>query len=164
MSLSRSLFLCTLRVHRLGVGVGSRGGGGVRRWFTLVSAHLLDLLFQASLSLFEVIVLALERGGRSNQRCDQVFELFDFICEDFDGVEDSVIGCHGCLGVELVLEDGAAFTKVSEGGTGPWVAAAASCFGCCLCVSFHVVVVVVCGGCGGGSGLWVGRHGGVRVW
>ena len=115
LSLNGSLFLCTLRVHRLGVGIGSRGSGGVLRWFTLVSAHPLDLLFQASLSLFEVVVLVLERGGRSDERCDQVLGLFDFICEDFDGVEDSVVGCHGCLGVELVLEDGAAFTKVSEG-------------------------------------------------
>ena len=138
------MFLCALGVHRLGVGIGSRGGGGVLRWFALGSAHSLDLLFKAGLPLLEVIVLVFERGGCSDERCDQVFELFDLVCEDFDGVEDGIIGCDGCLGIELVLEDGAAFTKVSEGRAGTWVTAAASCLGGLVFVSPHVVVVVVC--------------------
>ena len=150
------MFLCALGVHRLGVGIGSRGGGGVLRWFALGSAHSLDLLFKASLSLLEVVVLVFERGGRGDERCDQVFELFDFVCEDLDGVEDGVVGCHGCLGIELVLEDGATFTKVGEGRAGPWVAAAASGLRGFVCVSFHVVVVVCCGGSGGrGRSIWV---------
>ena len=73
LSLSWGLFLCALRVHRLGVGIGSRGGGGVLRWFALGSAHPLDLLFKAGLSLLEVVVLVFDRGGHSDERCDQVF-------------------------------------------------------------------------------------------
>ena len=69
--------------------------------------------------MLKVIVLVLERGGHSDEGCDQVFELFDFICQDFNGVEDGIIGCNGCLGIELVLEDGGTFTKVGESRAGP---------------------------------------------
>ena len=77
--------------------------------------------------MLEVVVLVFERGGRCDERSDQVFELFDFDCQYFDGVKDGIIGCDGCLGIKLLLKDGAAFTKVSEGRVGPWVAAVASC-------------------------------------
>ena len=100
----------------MGVGIGSGGGGGALPWFALGPAHPLNLLFKAGLSLLEVIVLVFERGGCGDESCNKVFELFDFVCEDFDGVEDGVVGCHGSLSIELVLEDGAAFPEVREGG------------------------------------------------
>ena len=60
LGLSRGLFLCTLRIHWLVVGAGSGGVGSVFGWFTLGSAHLLNLLLQACLSLLEVVVLIFE--------------------------------------------------------------------------------------------------------
>ena len=66
LGLSRALFLCTLRVHWLTVGAGSGGGGSVFGWFALGSAHLLDLLLQACLTLLEIVVLIFERGGGSD--------------------------------------------------------------------------------------------------
>ena len=53
--------------------------------------------------MLEVVVLVFEGGGRGDERCDQVFELFDFVCQDFNRVKDGIIGCDGCLGIELVL-------------------------------------------------------------
>ena len=95
--------LCALGVDWLGIGLGGRGGGGVLSRFTLIHTHFLNLLLKTGLSLFEVIVLVLEGGGGGNQGGDEFFQLFNFIRENFDRVEDGIVGCHCCLGIELVL-------------------------------------------------------------
>ena len=87
----------------MGIGLSGRGGGGVLSRFALSSTHFLNLLLKAGLSLFEVNVLVLEGGGGCNQGGDEFFKLFNYVRENFDRVEDGIVGCHCCLGIELVL-------------------------------------------------------------
>ena len=97
------MFLCALGVDSLGIGICSRGGSSVLSRFALSSTNLLNLLFQAGLSLFEVVVLVFEEGGGSNQGGNKFFELFNLVRKNFDRLEDGIVCCYCCLGVELVL-------------------------------------------------------------
>ena len=98
-----SLFLCALGVDWLGIGIRSRGGSGVLCQFALSSTNFLNLLFQAGLSLFEVVVLISEGGGGRNQGGNKFFKLFNLVRKNFNRVEDGIVCCYCCLGVELVL-------------------------------------------------------------
>ena len=97
------MFLCALGVDWLGIGICSRGGSGVLCRFALSSANFLNLLFQAGLSLFEVVVLVFEGGGGSNQGGNKFIELLNLVHKNFDRVEHGIVCCFCCLGVELLL-------------------------------------------------------------
>src|SRR5437660_1152896 len=79
----------------LGLGVSPAVSDGLvvcsRRWFcrgglpfrfSMLSAHVLDLLFQAGLALLEVVVLVLQGIDISGKGGDKFFEFLEFSGQD----------------------------------------------------------------------------------
>src|SRR5205807_9503110 len=108
------------------------------------SSHALNLLFQGALAVLEVGVLVLEDIDVSSELGDQVFEFFEFGCQDFHRTQNYVV-CRNCgLGGHLLLEDGGPFSK-SKDWAGAVGAAASLAWG------FHggilALAIIGCGGC-----------------